>query len=176
MPGRNGKPIQLIKSEGNKRHLTKAEIEHREKFEQALYTGIKFKERKSVKEDPVAHKEFLRLRKLYKHIQYVDGLDEAIINRYCLLTSKEQALQKLLDRMNDDIDDCEDFKDRMALYKTISGTLAGINKVRDMILKLEDRLFLNPTARIKSIPKKPKDEDENDPMAAYLSRKNKAGG
>ncbi len=170
MAGRPSKPVQLIKLEG-KSHRTKAELEHREKHEQALYTGMPFKESPAVKSDPVAHREFLRLRRLYKHIQYVDGLDEQIINRYCLMVSKEQALQKLLDNMNQDVDKCEDFNDRIQLYKAISGTLAGLNKVRDMLVKLEDRLFLNPTARIKSIPKKPPEEKEEDPMAALLNRK-----
>lgn len=31
--GRNAKPIDLIMADGNKRHLTKAEIEHRKNTE-----------------------------------------------------------------------------------------------------------------------------------------------
>lgn len=170
MAGRPSKPVQLIKLEG-KSHRTKAELEHREKFEKALYTGTKFKESPAVKSDPVAHKEFKRLKKLYKHIQYVDGLDEQIINRYCLLVSKEQSLQKLIDKMNEDVDNCEDFNDRIQLYKTISSALAKLNQIRNMLMKIEDRLFLNPTARIKSIPKKPPEEEEEDPMAALLSKR-----
>ena len=145
MAGRPSKPVQLLKIEG-KSHRTKKELEHREKAEKSLYTGTTFKESPAVRADPVAHREFLRLKKLYKNIQFVDGLDEQMINRYCLLISQEQKLME-----------SDDF---LALHKT-----------REMILKLEDRLFLNPTARIKAIPKKPPEEKKESPMAQFLNRR-----
>ena len=145
MAGRPSKPVQLIKLEG-KSHRTKAELEHREKMEKSLYTGTTFRESPAVKADPVAHREFLRLKKLYKNIQFVDGLDEQMINRYCLLISQEQKLME-----------SDDF---LALHKT-----------RDMLLKLEDRMFLNPAARIKSIPKKPPEEEKESPMAQFMKRR-----
>jgi hypothetical protein len=149
MAGRPSKPVQLIKLEGNKDRRTKAELEFREKAEKALYTGTTFKESPAVKADPVAHREFLRLKKLYKKIQFVDGLDEQMINRYCLLVSQEQKLME-----------SDDF---LALHKT-----------REMILKLEDRLFLNPVSRIKAIPKKPPEEEKESPMAKFLQRRRAA--
>lgn len=170
MAGRPSKPVQLIKLEG-KSHRTKAELEHREKAEKALYTGTTFKESPAVKADPIAHKEFLRLKKLYKHIQYVDGLDEQIINRYCLLVSQEQALQKLVEHMNEDVENCQTFDHRLELYKAISGTVAKLTQVRNMLLKIEDRLFLNPTARVKAIPKQPPEEEKSSPMAEFLKRR-----
>jgi hypothetical protein len=106
-----------------------------------------------VKADPIAHKEFLRLKKLYKNIQYVDGLDEQMINRYCLLISQEQ---RLVER-----NDPEEFQ--------------MLHKTREMILKLEDRMFLNPTARIKAIPKKPPEEKKESPMAQFLNRRGAHG-
>jgi phage terminase small subunit len=160
MAGRPSKPTQLIKLEGNKDRRTKKELEHREKAEQSLYTGIKFKESPAVKSDPVAHKEFLRLKKLYKHIEYVDGLDQQAINRYCSLISQEQNIQEMIN-----VEKIDSIK--LELFKQI-------NKTRDAILKLEDRLFLNPTARVKAIPKKPPEENNKSPMADFL--KKKAGG
>lgn len=174
MAGRPSKPVQLLKIEG-KSHRTKEELEHREKMEKSLYTGTTFKESTAVKEDPIAHKEFLRLKKLYKSIQYVDGLDEQVINRYCMMVSQEKAMQKFIEKMNEDIDRCEDFSDRLNLYKTISGATAKLVQVRNMLIKLEDRLFLNPTARIKSIPKTPTEEKKNSPMADFLKRRGTNG-
>lgn len=153
MAGRPSKPVQLIKLEGNKDRRTKTELEFREKAEKALYTGTTFKESPAVKADPIAHKEFLRLKKLYKNIQYVDGLDEQMINRYCLLISQEQ---RLVER-----NDPEEFQ--------------MLHKTREMILKLEDRMFLNPTARIKAIPKKPPEEKKESPMAQFLNRRGAHG-
>jgi phage terminase small subunit len=156
MAGRGSKPVQLLKLEG-KSHRTKAELEHREKVEKSLYTGTSFKESPAVKSDPVAHKEFLRLKKLYKKIEYVDGLDEQIINRYCLMVSEVDSLKKLLEKTDD--------------AKIIISLDKQINKKRDMLLKLEDRLFLNPTARVKSIPKNPKEPEKKSAMAEFLARR-----
>lgn len=157
MAGRPSKPVQLLKLEG-KSHRTKKELDTREKAEKALYTGTKFKESPAVRADPLAHKEFLRLKKLYKEIQYVDGLDERIINRYCMLVSQENAIQEMINTSKHDIEKIE-------LYKEI-------NKTRDALLKLEDRLFLNPTARVKAIPKNPVDESkESSPMSQFLKRR-----
>ncbi|WEG14144.1 P27 family phage terminase small subunit [Pullulanibacillus sp. KACC 23026] len=159
MAGRGSKPVQLIQLEG-KSHRTKKELEHRKKMEKALYTGTSFKESPAVKNDPIAHKEFLRLKKLYKSIEYVDGLDERIINRYCMLVSQEAALQEMIDTAKHNVEKVE-------LYKEI-------NKTRDAMLKLEDRLFLNPTARVKSIPKNPSDDGKKSAMSEFL--KKRAGG
>ena len=158
MPGRPSKPIQLIKAEG-KSHRTKKEIEQREKAEKSLYTGINFKEQPEVKADPVAHKEFLRLKKLYKNIEYVDGLDQQVINRYCLLVSQEHSINEM-------IKEAELNEEKIELFKQV-------NKVREHILKIEDRLFLNPTARVKAIPKTPADDDKKESsMSQFLKRRN----
>ncbi|MCM3589637.1 hypothetical protein M4D58_03205 [Brevibacillus borstelensis] len=173
MAGRPSKPVQLLKLEG-KSHRTKKELLHREKAEKSLYTGTTFKESPAVKADPVAHREFLRLKKLYKSIEFVDGLDEQIINRYCMLISQEHALAKMMERMRMDIDQVEDVEDRMRIYESIAGVTDKVMKTRDMLLKLEDRLFLNPTARIKSIPKMPAEEKKESAMAQFINRR--AGG
>ncbi|AJO22877.1 hypothetical protein QQ991_10725 [Weizmannia coagulans] len=174
MAGRPSKPVQLIKMEGNKDRRTKAELEHRESYEKSLYTGTKIKESPAVKSDPVAHKEFLRLKKLYKSIQYIDGLDEQIVNRYCMLISEERALQKQADSLHALLEEEEDPKEKIEIYKLLNSCDTKLTKKRDLILKIEDRLFLNPTARIRAIPKKPPEEEKQSPMAEFL--KKRAGG
>lgn len=164
MAGRPAKPIQLHLVNGNKRHLTKKEITSRQAREQKLKSGVKlYKPNAQVEADPVALAIFKKLKRLYRAIEFVEGLDEMVINRYCLLSSQAIATERLLKDMNSDVDNCEEFSDRIALYKAISGTLSGLNRLRDMLVKLEDRLFLNPTARIKNVPPKesPKKVDPN---------------
>lgn len=173
MAGRPSKPVQLLKIEGRS-HRTKKELDHREKAEKSLYTGTTFKESPAVKADPIAHKEFLRLKKLYKSIQYVDGLDEQIINRYCLLISQEHALAKMMERMRLDIDEVSDIEDRLRIYESIAGVTDKVMKTREMLLKIEDRMFLNAAGRIKSIPKQPPEEKKESPMAQFMNRR--AGG
>lgn len=151
MAGKRGKPIELIKLEG-KSHKTKKEIEFREKAEKSLYTGVEFKASPEVERDPVAYAEFLRLKDLYSKIKFVDALDEQIINRYCLLISKEKMLSQVEE-----------------LHKN------ELYKLRELLLKLEDRLLLNPVSRMRAIPKTPPEDEKKSPMAEFLSRI-KAGG
>jgi phage terminase small subunit len=167
MPGRPAKPIALHLQEG-KKHLTKAEIEARKTGEAATSSGNKvFRANAKVMANPVALSAFKKLKKLYKDVEYVEALDEAVINRYCLMTAEIDALENLVSRMQDDLDECEEASDRVLLYKTISNAEITINRIRDMLLKIEDRLFLNPTARVKNVPKKPKEKPPQSKWGAY---------
>ena len=61
------KPFTVLKSEG-KSHRTKSEMKMREEGEKKLLTGQKLREHQDVKENEVAHKEFLRIKKLLEKI------------------------------------------------------------------------------------------------------------
>jgi phage terminase small subunit len=160
MGGRHAKPIALHLQD-QKKHLTKEEIAARQEQEQKLKSGIaKYKPNEQVLKNPMALSMFKKLKKLYKNIEYVEGLDENVINRYCLLSSQEQAVQQLINHMYEDVEECQEFADRMALYEKISKATATLNKTRDMLLKIEDRLLLNPTARIKNVPHKEKTDEQ----------------
>ncbi len=165
MAGRPSKPVELILLEG-KTHLTKKQIAERKKKEESLKSDSPYQPNKKVKSNPVALEMFMKLQKLYKKIDYVDGLDENIINRYCLLTSEVDAMEQLLQRMESDIDKCENSGQMVTMYKSISGMEGNLNRSRDMLLKMEDRLFLNPTARVKNVPKK-----QEEPQKTELDRK-----
>lgn len=60
----------------------------REEGEKSLSTDIELKERKEVKQNKVAHKEFKRVQKILKNIDKNDAIYEAVINRYCLLQAE----------------------------------------------------------------------------------------
>lgn len=153
MAGRPSKPVELILLEG-KTHLTKKQIAERQKKEDSLKSDSPYQPNKKVKSNPAALEMFLKLQKLYKKIDYVDGLDENIINRYCMLTAEVDGMEILLERMESDIDKCETPSQMVTMYKSISGLEGNLNRSRDMLLKMEDRMFLNPTARVKNVPKK----------------------
>ena len=167
---RPGKPTELILLEG-KSHRTKDELEQRKKAEEELATGEEFKESAQVKNNKIAHKEFLRLKKLYKEISYVEGLDEQIINRYCLEISNLFELQEMIENISKKIDECEEIAEQISMYNTMVEAMKAQHKSKELLLKYEDRLFLNPTSRIKSIPKKPEKEKEKTGMEAYLERR-----
>lgn len=166
MAGRPAKPIDLHLAEGLK-HLTKDEIEARRAQENSLRSHAKYRPSDKVMQNSIALRTFKKLKKLYKNIDYVDGLDEMVINRYCLMTSEIEGLEQLLSKMNEDIDNCEKASDRVQLYKTIQSAEITINRMRDMLLKMEDRLFLNPTSRVKNVPQKKKEEAPQSKWARF---------
>ena len=75
------KPVSVLRNE-KRSHRTKAELEHREKAENALLTGESMVEKPEVKADDAAHAVFLRARYLLRKIGKSDALYENIINRY----------------------------------------------------------------------------------------------
>jgi phage terminase small subunit len=166
LSGRPGKPVDLLLLNGTK-HLTKEEIEARTAQENSLKSKAKYKPNKKVIQNKTAYTMFKKLKTLYKDIEYVDGLDENIINRYCLMTAEIDSLENLASKMEDDLENCEEFTDRLQLYKAISGTEITINRIRDMLLKIEDRLFLNPTSRVKNVPHKEKEKPEESKWSKY---------
>ena len=64
---RPSKPVNVIEMEGRS-HRTKKEIKQRKDAEVELLTGEKIKESKETKENAVAHKEFLRIKRLLENI------------------------------------------------------------------------------------------------------------
>ncbi|HOR12295.1 MAG TPA: P27 family phage terminase small subunit [Clostridia bacterium] len=172
MAGRPAKPIALHLQEG-KKHLTKAEIEARKKAEAAASSGIKnFRADEKVMADPVALKVFKKLKKLYKTVEYVEAMDEAVINRYCIMTSEIDALEKSIARMTAETHECESASDRVVLYKTIASTQGALLRLRDMLLKVEDRMFLNPAARAKNVPRAEKSDAGTSKWSTYRGQAN----
>lgn len=161
MGGRPAKPVQLHLLSGNKRHLTKNEIAARTKQEAKLRSGTKkYQPSVQVKNDEIAHGMFKKLRKLYSSIEFVEGLDENIINRYCLLHSEYVRLRDMRQDLSTQFIEFESAEERLSLMDRILKLDKRIDKKMDLLLKLEDRLFLNPVARIKNVPKKPVEEDD----------------
>ncbi len=90
MGGRPSKPVAT-----NRKHLTNAEKEQRQHYEQALLSGKKITERKRVREDEIAHGEFRRVVALMKAIGKNDALYSEQINRYAELHSEEEFYKDL---------------------------------------------------------------------------------
>ena len=171
MGGRPSKPVDMLLLEG-KSHRTKAELELRKEAEKALYTGECFLETQQVKENQIAHKEFLRLKRLYGKITYIDALDQQIINRYCLEIANQVRLSVLLDKLENKLDDDKlETNDLVNLSKSISSILSNVAKSKELLLKYEDRLFLNPATRVKSIPKTPEKKAKPSGIAAFRSQR-----
>lgn len=185
MPSRT-KPIQLIKAEGNKRHLSKAEMALREKAESALMTGQKLRESDEVRNNPVAHKEFNRLIKLLKAIGKNDDLTGNIINTHCILHAEILDLVEKRERMSEAAKLIEDKFSELSnvTIEEIKSTTEGLAQIyatmmkcdstlmskRKMLLDIAKDNILTINSALRSIPKKEEKKTES-PMAAFIKRK-----
>ena len=163
------KSVDIIKFE-KKSHRTKKEYEHREKAEKELYTGEAMREKDKVKSDPVAHKEFMRLRRLFAKIGKDDGLHENIINRYCELyaesfelVERKNAIVGMLDELDErggEMDFTESLRNRLRLYEQIGAAERQLHAKREMLLKIEKECLMTTAAAMRAIPKQPPKADE----------------
>ncbi|MFA5385999.1 MAG: hypothetical protein WC364_15315 [Eubacteriales bacterium] len=188
MAGRNAKPIQLHLAEGNPNRLTKKEIERRQKKEIKL-GGDKVTCPMYVVRDPVAYKKWRDLiydynRAKAEGIEIIKSSDAGILARYCKTFSEYRALLQHRDRISQiEIEPEESvnliealemrFGSRRAvkLFEKIEYIISvggllnletAINKKQDMLIKMEDRLFLHPLAKVKNVPRK--EPEKKDPL------------
>jgi hypothetical protein len=175
VPGRPPKPIALVKG-----HRTKREKEIREKAERQLLTGIPLKELPEVKSNPIAHKEFVRLKKLLKSIGHDDDLYGAVVNDQCKLRAEEFQLLEDKKVFTESLERLEEswqpegmkFNEYMKLKVAIQGQICYCDKAimnkRKMKLSISRENIMTIQSALRSIPKKPVEETEEDPMARLL--------
>lgn len=182
MPGgRPTKPLSLVKG-----HRTKVEKEIRKKAESALLTGTSMKESPEVKSNPIAHKEFTRIKKLLKSINKDDDLSGNIINTHCMLHAECKEFEEMKNKLyadlkelgetyqNGDIDFLEYSQQKGKLQDRIFACDKKVMEKRKMILDISKENIMTIQSALRSIPKKEQPKQES-AMAAFLKRK-QAGG
>lgn len=192
--GRPPKPFTVLSIE-KRSHKTKAELELRKAGEESLSSGVSLKERPEAKNNPIAHKEFLRVSKLLKSIEKNDALYEPVINRYCMIIAEcvdleEQKtyfynliheLRKSFKTVCEDIKDTESaallLMDHSREMTKLANAMFNLDKVlmgkRRMLLDIERESIMTITSVLRSIPKKVIEKDADDPMAQLLNRRNR---
>ncbi|QMV44459.1 P27 family phage terminase small subunit [Cohnella cholangitidis] len=200
MAGRNAKPINLHLAEGNPNRLTKEQIKARQESEVKLgeLDLKKLKKPAFVANDKSAAKIWNELIKEYKSaaeqgVELLTSSDVGMLAMYCKTFSEYERLidayQKIREIEIDDIAFRELIKSAefaseaeaeamryLSQLASLEGILkieTAVNKKMDMLLKMQDRLFLNPLAKVKNVPK-PKKEDKKSAMAQFMNRR--AGG
>ena len=172
MPNATPKPIALAKG-----HRTKAEIELREEAEKSLMTGSSFSEWEEVKSNPTAHEQFTRLKGLYQSIGRDDGMIECVINRYCLILSECDGYQERQEKLfkseeeiyenGSDLDFIEKAKLLIDVNKAIQANDKLLQMKRKMLLDIEKENLMTMVSAMRSIPKKPS-EEEPSKMAKFI--------
>lgn len=173
-----------VLNEEKRSHRTKGEMEQRKEAEQALMTGHTLRERAEVKNNPVAHKEFLRINALLKKIGKNDALYEQIINRYCQLTAEcDEMEKKKISFFQAQEELKEEYKDKgaealspSAYYKLVvamQNNILALDKQiqakRKMMFDIEKECAMTISAAMRSIPKTTKKQEN--PLLAALREK-----
>lgn len=186
MGGRNAKSVALHIAEGNPNRLTKEEIRRRQESEVKLGKSDldKIKPPEFVKSDTIAYTHWKQCMKEYKaaaeqKIELLTSSDIGLLAMYCKTYGEYERLLKQYQRIEkiaidehilleyfEKMEEIEEFEARAQMYLSQLASIEGIlkietaiNKKMDMLLKMQDRLFLNPLAKIKNVPK-PKKEDK----------------
>jgi len=165
------KPFRVLETE-NKSHRTKAEMKMRQEGEEALSSKIKMKERKEVKKNKIAHKEYKKIEKLLENIDKNDALYENVINRYALLIAECSEFEEKRERFYNDMDklderfvEDEDFtiKEYTQLLCSMQKNIVDLDKQiqakRKMMLDIEKENIMTIASALRSIPKKVEEKD-----------------
>ena len=176
------KPANVIRLE-KKSHRTKKELASMENAEKALLTGEKLKERKEVKSDPVAHKEFLRIKKLLEKIEKNDDLYSSVINRYCQLYAEckdfEEKREAIYKQLLDLQENCQKMIDEeemtmkeyynleLGMQKNLVSLDKQVQAKRKMLLDIEKENIMTIASALRSVPKKT--EKKDNPLLAALN-------
>lgn len=183
--GRNAKPASVHIAEGNPNRLTREQLRDRQDSEVKLgkHELEKLKKPGFVSKDKTASKLWNDLIKEYKSaseqgVELLTSSDVGMLGMYCKTYSEYERLLVQYQRIENitiDEDILYEFVDKAIVadqvnYKalqylsqlaSVEGILkieTAINKKMDMLLKMQDRLFLNPLAKVKNVLKPKKEE------------------
>lgn len=189
---KSAQPISLIKSKGRK-HLTKEEIKQREASEVKLGKTelAKLRPPQFVKDDIVAFSHWKKLLKEYREaaaqgIELLTTSDVGLFALYCKTYAEYERLLKsyqTIDKIAYDSDCLEEYingseefnhkvKQQLRAMVAVDGLLrieTAINKKMDMLMKMQDRLFLNPLAKVRNVPRPQKEEKPTSKWAKFGS-------
>lgn len=180
----NGKklPIEVLVKTG-KTHIGAEEIKARREAEVTMGTA-NFTAPAEVKGNPEAFKKWKEVTKIYQDagLLVVSSTDNGVIGRYCMIYSEYLDLLKvrselsgfeLPEKMATDFDElARDALDKKAdfVFRLIQYTFSvqailkvdtAINTKLKTLLDLEDRIFLNPAAKVRGLPVKTKEKKKD---------------
>ena len=182
---RPSKPYEVINTE-KKSHRTKKELEVRKSGEAKLSTQKAMKIWPKTKENISAKKEFERVKKLLKDIGKDDALYEAVINRYAILKTEVESLERkseelyqLVEKLEQTFDDAagevkstermelsiEFGKEITKLMSCIANLDKDIQSKRKMLFDIEKENVMTVASALRAIPKK---EEKEDPLVKIL--------
>ena len=126
------KPVKMVEG-----HRTKEEIEERAGLEEKLHTGQAMKEEAETKRSVLAHRTFLRIKKLLKSIDKDDAMYQAVINRYSQLHAETAKLIEFREK-------AENVDDWLAIDQKIAAK-------RKMLFDIEKENYMTLNSGMKAV-------------------------
>ena len=158
-------------------------MRQRKQAEQSLLTGEEIKEKPEVKQNKIAHKEFLRIKKLLKNIEKNDDLYGVVINRYCLLYAECFEFEKKREKMFEQLCDLQEKEDVLieheemtqkefygienSMQKNLIALDRQVQSKRKMLLEIEKENIMTIASALRSVPKKT--EKKKNPLMEALN-------
>lgn len=169
MAGRPPKALGLVTG-----HLTNAQKEARAEAEKSMATGKPMKKWPKTKENPLANKLFGKLAAAYTAIGMNDAMHEAVLNRYCIITAECEALETRQEALRA-AQENQDAEKTAQLESAIAKIDAALNVRRNMLLAIERENLLTIASKLRAVPKKPQESEEEDPMERVLLQGRRGG-
>ncbi len=171
------RPPKSIKTA--KGHRTKNEKNLREKGEEALTPSGELKEWKRTGTNRGKSWYFKFVKRMFADVGEDSEIYSAVINRYCELLAECGALEKEASKTLGRLDELEERKSEMEysewlncyieLVKASDREHKTLDRKRNMLLAIEKENLMTVMAKLRAVPKKPQeDEEESDPMAELL--------
>lgn len=181
------KPLEVHLLDGNKAKISSVDKEAYAAAE-IDFGDLSFHTPDDIKKDKLALKKWREVTKIYKdaELTVVSNTDTGIIARYCKLYSEYWQLLDVRQQINDfpfpETDEQELLAETDAEYRRDRARrlwnimeyltrLDGVFKIDDKIhrklkaiLSIEDRIFLNPAAKVRTLPIRRK-KPEKDPVS-----------
>lgn len=162
---RNAKPIELSII-NNTHHKSSEFIEERIQRESIMRIGKALDTPPPrVLADKEALKKWREICQIFIDFHFVTDVDTGFIEKYCLAYSEYCQLQETRKEiLSKGLDNLQTFHamDKVHLHHQI-------NKKLEILIKFEDRLFLNPASRIRNVPQKQEDNRPADPLDKFGS-------
>ena len=151
------KPIELHKLE-KKTHLSKKQIEERENSEIKLGDSV-FKKTNHILNNEAALEKWEEVVAIYVDagIRFVSSSDIGIIERYCITYAEYYELLDLKKEIETKVND----KIKVSAALTKLKIDNNINRKSELLIKMEDRLFLNPLSKIRTVQQE-KEQKKNE--------------
>lgn len=175
------KTAEVLMSQGTA-HMTKKQLAEREQAERAALTGRTLRETTQVKNNKLAHSEFLRMRTLLKEIKKDDDIYRNVVNRYCMLCAeciefvekRESIFNQLQDFCNkksvlinrEEMTWKEAYRIEADMQSNMITVDKQIQTKRKMMLDIEKENGWTVKASIQTIP--PRQENKKNPLKEAL--------